>query len=223
MTHALFRTTLPWSACQQRYLSYICEFKSKIIHLPGVENCVAVTLSCPSTARPSFPSTFFLTSAPVFPIFPFLAPVLPSRVLSPEVQLSTLDFEFSTLPLLQLSCSSEQAMLAKPSLQVLPVPYGDSTVLCNVSSCSIHPLVSKYLRKQLFSTLLWISHPGIHASRRLISSWFVWPCMAKNIISLWSQGCIPCQQNKIQTQIKSSVPSILVLGFTLWCTCSVNL
>ena len=35
--------------------------------------------------------------------------------------------------------------------------------------------------------------------------------MAKDI-GLWSQGCIPCHQNKIQTHIKSSVPSIPVPG-----------
>ena len=35
--------------------------------------------------------------------------------------------------------------------------------------------------------------------------------MAKDI-SLWAQGCIPCQQNKILIHAKSSVPSNLVPG-----------
>ena len=47
LTHALFRTTPPWSAMQQRRLSYISKFNCKIIHLPGAENVVADALSQP--------------------------------------------------------------------------------------------------------------------------------------------------------------------------------
>ena len=47
LTHALFRTAPPWSAMQQRRLSYISEFNCKIIHLPGAENVVADALSRP--------------------------------------------------------------------------------------------------------------------------------------------------------------------------------
>ena len=106
----------------------------------------------------------------------------------------------------------------KACLPILPFKYCqfltliDSTVLCDISTFSVHPLVLTSLGKQLFSTLHGISHPRVQASRTLlISSCFVWPGMAKDI-GLWSRGCIPCQQNKMQTHIKSYVPNIPVPG-----------
>ena len=47
LTSALFRSSPPWSARQQRHLSYIAEFTNNIIHLPGEQNIVADALSRP--------------------------------------------------------------------------------------------------------------------------------------------------------------------------------
>ena len=47
LTHALFRSSPPWSARQQRHLSYLAEFTSSIVHIPGKENVVADALSRP--------------------------------------------------------------------------------------------------------------------------------------------------------------------------------
>ena len=45
LTFAISSTSPPWSARQQHHLSYISEFTSSIVHLPGSENCVADALS----------------------------------------------------------------------------------------------------------------------------------------------------------------------------------
>ena len=58
LTFALFTVIPPWSARQQCHLSYLFEFTSDLVHLPGSQNVVADTLSCPSP----FPSP------PLFPI-----------------------------------------------------------------------------------------------------------------------------------------------------------
>ena len=47
LTHALFRSSPPWSARQQRHLLYLAEFTSSIVHIPGKENVVAHSLSWP--------------------------------------------------------------------------------------------------------------------------------------------------------------------------------
>ncbi len=52
---SLFRTTPPWSACQQRQLSFIAEFTSDIRHTPGQENVVADALSRPPSAATQRP------------------------------------------------------------------------------------------------------------------------------------------------------------------------
>ena len=48
LNHALFRSSPPWSARQQRYLSYLAEFTSSIF--PGKENVVPYALSRPNPA-----------------------------------------------------------------------------------------------------------------------------------------------------------------------------
>ena len=45
LVHAMFKTTEPWSARQQRHLSFISEFSTDIKHLPGKDNVVADCLS----------------------------------------------------------------------------------------------------------------------------------------------------------------------------------
>ena len=48
LTHALFRVSLHWSAHQQCHLSYLVEYTSSKVHVPGPENVVADALSRPS-------------------------------------------------------------------------------------------------------------------------------------------------------------------------------
>ena len=52
----LFRSSSPWSAMQQRSLSFLSEFNCDIIHLPAAENMLADALSCPTCLKwePSF-------------------------------------------------------------------------------------------------------------------------------------------------------------------------
>ena len=55
LVSALFRVSPPWSARQQRQLSYISEFTSDIRHTPGSANVVADNLSHPSPPYPCHP------------------------------------------------------------------------------------------------------------------------------------------------------------------------
>ena len=54
-------------------------------------------------------------------------------------------------------------------------------------------------------------HPGVRASWRLLLSKFVWPGLSKDV-GLWARSCLRCQQSKIQSHVKSPVPSIEVSG-----------
>ena len=62
---------------------------------------------------------------------------------------------------------------------------------------------------KLFEQLHSIFHPGIRASRRVISSRFVWQGMSRDVGS-WAKSCIPCQKSKISTHVHFTVPSILI-------------
>ena len=69
---------------------------------------------------------------------------------------------------------------------------------CSVTSLQdlFCPLVSMELRGDLFKLLQSSSHPGICASRRLLSAWFVWPGLSRDV-GLWARTCLPCKQSKI--------------------------
>lgn len=211
LTHALFRTSPPWSARQQRHLSFLSEFTSSIVHLPGSENCVADSLSRPGPdpdttltlpACPKDGSSSLAVNKPVSTVQPCL--VAPGSFPDTGVDL----VQFSQL---QLSCPSVLQMKSSSVLKVIPLPAGFSQILCDVSSGSPRPLVPVSLRRSIFSQLHSISHPGIRGSKRLISAKFVWPGMAKDI-GLWARSCLKCQSSKIHIHVKSPPVPISVPG-----------
>ena len=103
----------------------------------------------------------------------------------------------------------------RPVHAVQPFPFlclhfvSWSSVLCDVSSGSPRPLIPEGLCQKL--SLHRISHPGVCASRRLLSFRFVWPGLAKDV-GLLKRLCLRCQQSKVQTQVCSPLPGIPVPG-----------
>ena len=192
LTHALFRSSPPWSARQTQHLAYISKFTSDIVHVPGSDNVVADALSPPFSPVP--------VKSSALPVFS-----------ATSLDLSTPGFDFSSLPALQSESPSVQSMISSPSLSIGSVPFLKSSVLYNVSLGSPRWLVPSALRHQLFLSLHRLSHPGVCASCRLLSSKFVWPGLSKDV-GLWTRSCLQCQQSKIQSHVKSSVPSIEVPG-----------
>ena len=145
LTHALFRVSLLLSACQQGHLSYLAEFTSSVVHIPGPEKMVADTLSRRSTDSSSAPAPVSSppASALVFPVSPLASssnkPVIPG-------------LDFSLLPPLQLSCPSVQEMKLSSSLSLVAVPFGAGSLLCDSSTGYLRPLVPPYSSGGHFST-----------------------------------------------------------------------
>ena len=81
-------------------------------------------------------------------------------------------------------CPSLQEMKVNPSPTVISHSIGNNDILCDISTGSLRPLVPLQLRHKLFIQLHSISHPGVRASKRLISSRFVWPGMSRDV-GLW--------------------------------------
>ena len=95
---------LPWSACQQRHLSYLAEFTSTVVQVPGLENVLAVTLY-------SSVSSFAL----VYPSTP------PPCSVKPGIS----GFDISLLPPWQLTFPFVSEMKSSPSLSMVSIPLGD--------------------------------------------------------------------------------------------------
>lgn len=69
------------------------------------------------------------------------------------------------------------------------------------------PFVPAVLRKEVFSALHSLNHPGVNASRKLVADRFVWPHMNRDI-AIFVRSCIQCQKSKVQRHTKSAVQHI---------------
>ncbi|GFX67302.1 uncharacterized protein TNCV_4657731 [Trichonephila clavipes] len=58
------------------------------------------------------------------------------------------------------------------------------------------PFVPASERRQVFNSLHGLSHPGSHATARLISTRFVWPRVQSDCRA-WARACLHCQLSKI--------------------------
>jgi hypothetical protein len=96
---SLFRTTPPWSARQQRQLSFITDFTSDIRHTPGQENVVADALSRPPPAAAQQPPTAQPSSpAPTAEDWPEEGLVTPERpILAAIAEAQPVDFSAMAL------------------------------------------------------------------------------------------------------------------------------
>jgi hypothetical protein len=75
---SLFRTTPPWSARQQRQLSFIAEFTSDIRHTPGLENALSRPPAAAAQQPPSAQSTSPVPTAEDWPEEGLVAPERPA-------------------------------------------------------------------------------------------------------------------------------------------------
>jgi hypothetical protein len=98
----------------------------------------------------------------------------------------------------QRSCPSIQS-LEGSSLHLHAVPFATGHILCDVSRGLIRPIVPERFRKDVFSSIHTIAHPGTRATHRLISARFCWKGMAADITA-WCRVCQGCNHGKVTTQ-----------------------
>ena len=89
-------------------------------------------------------------------------------------------------------------------------PYQTPTLLCYWTPlCPFSRVIVPHnLKKHVFDAVRSFSHPGIRASRQLISERFVWEGMQKDIAE-FTTACVPCQQSKIHRHNSAPLQSFL--------------
>jgi len=197
---AMLRVSPPWSARQQRHLSYIAEFTSDIRHTSGTANIVADALSRPSPPTPP--------TAPVPPVMPSALPsptpaslpISATSVESATAVAAAQPVNFSLIAAAQLTCPDVAAMKLLPSLSVVSQVVEGVEILGDVSTGVFRPLVPPAFREQVFLHLHSISHPGIHASRRLVCRSFCWSHMSRDVTA-WARSCLSCQRSKVHRHV----------------------
>ncbi len=172
---AISKTGTPFSSRQQRHLSFLSEFSATFLHLPGSNNIVADFLS-----RPSHPPSNPLPVAAAVPTSLFPIPLSYLHVAQE-----------------QQTCPSIPPLKANPSLSITSLPVSSTvSLLGDVSTSTFRPLVPLSCRRQIFEHVHSLGHPGIRATRCLISSRFLWNSMARDV-NQWTRQCISCQKAKI--------------------------
>jgi Integrase zinc binding domain len=77
------------------------------------------------------------------------------------------------------------------------------------SSGVMRPLVTAIYHCQIFDAVHSLAHPGIRASRRMISSCYVWPNLATDVTA-GCRDCTDCQRAKVTKQPAATVQPIPV-------------
>ena len=82
-------------------------------------------------------------------------------------------------------------------LEQVPLAMSDGiTLVCDVSIGTPRPYVPNSFRRAIFESLHSLSHPGIRATQRLVTSRFVWPGVRADV-RRWARTCLQCQRSKI--------------------------
>jgi hypothetical protein len=77
---------------------------------------------------------------------------------------------FSVLARDQVGCADTQRLAREGSLQVRKVEVAGVQLLCDVSAGVLRPLVPVQQRRAVFEALHSLSHPGIRATRRIVTA-----------------------------------------------------
>ena len=73
----------------------------------------------------------------------------------------------------------------------------------------MRPLVPVTMRHLVLNSAHSLAHPGIHATRRMLTSGFVWTSCSTDV-NTWCRECQQCTRAKIQPQKRAAVDAIPV-------------
>ena len=73
------------------------------------------------------------------------------------------------------------------NLTLILLSTGDTSLICDTSTAEPRSFVLASFRRAVFDSLHLLSHPGIKASQKLITSRFVWPGINKDVRQ-WAQS-----------------------------------
>ncbi|XP_031788030.1 uncharacterized protein LOC116417697 [Nasonia vitripennis] len=193
LIYALQQSHDKMPAIRSRRLSYIAQYNTEILYLPGEENDVADALSRIN----AFTSpAFFNWSDPELLADPQVREVLANIN---AFKLPTL-FDAKQLSEEQGKDEELKEILQTPDhpLKLRKLTWGSAhaAFYCDIYEDVIRPYLPKKLRKEVFNNFHSPSHPGVKVTTRLIHQQYVWPNMSRDIAS-WCKACTACQQSKV--------------------------
>ena len=111
----------------------------------------------------------------------------------------------------QQTCEETAVVRNSSALQIQEMSVAGTQLWCDVSTGVLRPLVPITQRRRVFEAVHGLAHPGIRASRRLITSRFIWSGCAADV-ARWCRECQGCSRGKVTVQEKTEVEQIPVSG-----------
>ena len=93
-----------------------------------------------------------------------------------------------------------------PQIRAFPLANSSHPLYCDTSTGTQCPFVSKEWRLVIFDFIHHLSHPGIQATQKLITTRYIWPSINSDVLR-WTRSCVQCQRAKIQHHIRSPLSS----------------
>ena len=161
---------------QLRQLEFISRFTTDIRHIKGVENVPADALSR---------NLFGISTDPAHPLLDYVA-IASAQQTDEELQKVISDTSLN--------------------MKSIKIPGTDIELYADVKDNIARPYIPSPFRKQAFDHLHNLSHPGIRASQRLLTSKFVWPSINRDVRT-WARTCVKCQASKTTRHTVSPLES----------------
>ena len=113
----------------------------------------------------------------------------------PTVDYAAMAETQSTDPQIRALQSSPQSPLV---VEAVPLANSSHPLYCDTSTGTQHPLVPKAWRRVIFDSIHRLSHPGIRATQKLITTRYIWPGINSDV-RRWTRSCVQCQQTTSYT------------------------
>jgi transposase InsO family protein len=119
-----------------------------------------------------------------------------SRPTVAVVQLEgTAAVDYADLAAEQQRCEATQQLAQSATLRIVRVMLHGHNVLCDISTGTPRPLVPRKWRPAVFHSLHDLAHPGVRATKRLVTSRYVWAQCAADVAK-WCRSCLGCARGK---------------------------
>ena len=89
------------------------------------------------------------------------------------------------------------------TLQDVKFCASNKTILCDISTGQLRPIVSPTFHRKVFEAILDLLHPSICSTSDLGAKKFMWHGLEKQV-GAWAKFCIDCQISKVHRHVKVS-------------------
>lgn len=109
----------------------------------------------------------------------------------------------------ELDPELQKLLNSNTALQIKKVilPNCDTEIYCDISTKNIRPYIPNDFRRAIFNHLHNLSHPGVKATVKLLTSRYIWPSIKKDV-QIWARTCVACQRTKIHRHTVSPTQQI---------------